>query len=142
MPALRRATLSVLPRESGGGVPKGRRGLATPFARFFASARDNPSPLTYTRDAMPTLLPARRATFLPALILLTGCGESWNWDASAAGKDTAAPADIHDLDRDGFDDLAAGGDDCDDADATVNPSAIEVWYDGIDQNCAADDDFD
>ncbi len=65
-----------------------------------------------------------------------------------------------DQDLDGFDSWVVGGDDCwddpseirtdfdalngfsqPDADA-VNPDATEVWYDGIDQDCAEDDDFD
>lgn len=47
-----------------------------------------------------------------------------------------------DADGDGFLSLAAGGDDCDDADPTVNPAAVEVWYDGVDQDCAGDNDND
>jgi hypothetical protein len=34
------------------------------------------------------------------------------------------------------------GDDCDDANREVNPSRIEIWYDGFDQNCDGLDDFD
>lgn len=34
------------------------------------------------------------------------------------------------------------GPDCDDADATVHPTAVELWYDGVDSNCRGDDDFD
>lgn len=37
---------------------------------------------------------------------------------------------------------AADCSDCDDADATVFPGATEQWYDGIDQNCDAANDFD
>jgi hypothetical protein len=32
--------------------------------------------------------------------------------------------------------------DCDDTDGAVSPSATEVWYDGVDQDCAGDDDDD
>ena len=32
--------------------------------------------------------------------------------------------------------------DCDDTDATVNPGAVEVWYDGLDADCAGDSDYD
>lgn len=32
--------------------------------------------------------------------------------------------------------------DCDNGNASINPDAIEVWYDGVDQDCRGDDDFD
>jgi hypothetical protein len=34
------------------------------------------------------------------------------------------------------------GGDCDDTVAEVNPSAEEVWYDGVDADCAGNDDYD
>jgi hypothetical protein len=34
------------------------------------------------------------------------------------------------------------GDDCDDGDATINPGATEVWYDGVDQDCSGGSDYD
>ena len=40
-----------------------------------------------------------------------------------------------DADGDGFDDVAAGGTDCDDGDASIFPGAVEVAGDGIDQDC-------
>ncbi len=40
-----------------------------------------------------------------------------------------------DLDGDGHDDLACGGDDCDDADAASNPGVAEATCDGIDNDC-------
>ena len=32
--------------------------------------------------------------------------------------------------------------DCDDTDATVNPSSSESWYDGVDQDCDGNSDYD
>jgi hypothetical protein len=51
-------------------------------------------------------------------------------------------APVTDADEDGFDSLEAGGDDCDDDDARVNPDAEDEWYDGIDSNCDNADDYD
>lgn len=49
-----------------------------------------------------------------------------------------------DRDEDGYADADEGGDDCDDLDPSVFPGAEEVWYDGVDQDCAPanDDDAD
>ncbi len=65
-------------------------------------------------------------------------------------------ADDYDLDADGYvPDAYAGlatayvtgsgalpANDCDDTDASVNPSATDAWYDGIDQDCNDADDYD
>ena len=45
-----------------------------------------------------------------------------------------------DLDDDGFDAVSAGGFDCNDTDASIHPGAVEVWYDGTDQDCDGNDD--
>lgn len=50
-----------------------------------------------------------------------------------------------DSDQDGYpaDDPAVGGDDCDDQDARTNPGVTDdTCYDGVDADCAGDDDFD
>jgi len=41
---------------------------------------------------------------------------------------------------DGCEDVVAV--DCDDTNAAINPGAAETWYDGVDADCAVDDDYD
>ena len=43
-----------------------------------------------------------------------------------------------DDDGDGF----AADQDCDDKDKAIYPGADDAWYDGIDSDCAQDDDYD
>ncbi|MBO85437.1 MAG: hypothetical protein CL927_08770, partial [Deltaproteobacteria bacterium] len=45
------------------------------------------------------------------------------------------------LDQDG-DGISFEDGDCDPNDGKVFPGAIETWYDGIDADCASDDDYD
>jgi hypothetical protein len=49
---------------------------------------------------------------------------------------------IADVDGDGFETVDAGGTDCDDDDAGVNPDAVDEWYDGVDSNCDGANDYD
>jgi hypothetical protein len=49
---------------------------------------------------------------------------------------------ITDVDGDGFNRLEAGGEDCDDDNANTYPGAIDEWYDGVDSDCAGNDDYD
>lgn len=52
---------------------------------------------------------------------------------------TTLTADAFDSDGDGY---SVDDGDCDDADAAVSPGATETWYDGVDSDCAGDDDAD
>ncbi len=49
---------------------------------------------------------------------------------------------VADADGDGFDSEVAGGEDCDDSDASVYPGAEDAWYDGVDSDCAGNSDYD
>ena len=65
------------------------------------------------------------------LLLTSGC----TWISQA---DIDARQGEVDDDGDGY--LSA--EDCNDDEATINPGAEEVWYDGIDADCAEDNDYD
>ena len=62
--------------------------------------------------------------------------------------DNCDGADDYDQDGDGYqtlvwnEDPKAGGGDCQDANATINPGAKDIWYDGIDSNCDGANDYD
>jgi hypothetical protein len=51
-------------------------------------------------------------------------------------------AELADQDGDGFAAIEDGGEDCDDNDVRIFPGAHDEWYDGIDSDCADNDDFD
>ena len=70
-----------------------------------------------------------------------------HWEISQANVDDAADdydddTSDDDEDGDGYVGTEHGGDDCDDSDASINPSVADAWYDGIDSNCDGKDDYD
>ena len=70
-------------------------------------------------------------SLLLSLVLTTGC-------RSDKDVEDTAPAPLADDDNDGFTEDV----DCDDLDASVNPDATEIWYDGVDSDCRGDSDLD
>lgn len=66
----------------------------------------------------------------------------WLWACSGAdkgpGPSDTAHTGLEDADEDGF----AAGQDCDDGDRFTYPGAPDEAYDGVDSDCANDDDFD
>jgi hypothetical protein len=70
---------------------------------------------------------------LPILSVLGGCGQKPGIDSTCEDYGTC------DFDEDGW---ALADGDCNDDDSEVFPGALELWYDGIDQDCSGTSDFD
>ena len=77
-----------------------------------------------------------RRTLLTCLLagaLAPPLGCTW-----VSSKDVDGRRSEVDDDVDGF----PAAEDCDEANPNINPGVVETWYDGIDQDCGQDDDYD
>jgi MYXO-CTERM domain-containing protein len=77
----------------------------------------------------------------------TDCDDDDDLTHPGAAPLDDATACMTDADEDDYGDAAATGDvtagtDCDDAEAATYPGATDTWYDGVDSDCAGDDDND
>jgi hypothetical protein len=68
------------------------------------------------------------------------CALDDDYDADADGYIPSAYAGVPTTDVPGSGALPIG--DCNDTAASINPGATEAWYDGTDQDCGEDDDYD
>ena len=69
-----------------------------------------------------------------------GAGNSVDLNGGKSGDDASTDSmtitvQCWDDDGDGYEDELCGGDDCDDTDSAVNPGAVEVPQNGIDDDC-------
>ncbi len=69
----------------------------------------------------------------------TSTGSAFYMDADGDGY---GDADSSTLTCDQLSSYVSDSTDCDDTDADVNPGATEIWYDGVDGDCAGDNDYD
>jgi len=73
---------------------------------------------------------------------LVDAGDPMTTDPDGSASDIGAfggiDAPTEDADEDGW----LRWQDCDDSDATINPDATEVWYDGVNSDCSGASDFD
>ena len=87
-------------------------------------------------QADPTLTPSTMAERLRETASRSGMPDSDNgYGIVHALRAAGESCPCADEDMDGFLDRVCGGKDCEDADADVNPSAVEQCFNGIDDDC-------
>jgi MYXO-CTERM domain-containing protein len=100
-----------------------------------AATTDDAMALRWTSpDSLPAL-----GSLGTSFLILASETEVGAEDLYTGGQDQCGTCDE---DGDGHGGATCGGDDCDDAEPAVYPGAADAWYDGVDSDCAGDDDDD
>ena len=133
-------TLSYGDHAQHGGDPNQR------YTRSFAGTSSATPVVSSAVVAVQDYIVAHQGTPLSpedlrALLIDTGIAQG-SGDPIGPLPDVKAAISMVDADFDGHLNADWGGDDCDDASDQAYPGAEEVWYDGIDGDCAGDDDYD
>ena len=78
------------------------------------------------------MIPTRGVLLLAGLLI--GCDSKWSFEDGDGDGVSAAEGDCWDSDE--------GPEGTDLKGSDIFPGAEETWYDGVDQNCNGDDDFE
>ncbi|RME24952.1 MAG: hypothetical protein D6798_10045, partial [Deltaproteobacteria bacterium] len=95
-------------------------------------------PATDCDDNEPDVNPSRVDVWYDGVD--TDCDDRDDYDADEDGYVPDAYVGLTTTYAEGSGSLP--GNDCDDTDSAINPSATEIWYDGVDQDCDDHNDYD
>jgi len=113
--------------SSGGFISLGGTSLAAPLVAGLAALAIEAHPAWTLAELRAALLDSGNQSLSP--------DNERGWGLPSAWAVCGLACTCEDGDGDGAWDVACGGADCDDADASVGPGFPEIPYDGLDQDC-------